>query len=122
MLKRRFFCLLWVGFAGLLLLAMGPHAWAQNATISGIVTDSSGAVLPNAQEVLLNRATQEKLDTVSNREGVYTLAGVTPGTYNLTITANGFKTEQRTGIIVNVGDKISLDVQLSVGAAGEQVR
>lgn len=121
MLKRRFFCLLWVGFAGLLLLATGPHAWAQNATISGIVTDSSGAVLPNAQEVLLNRATQIKLTTVSNSDGVYTLAGVTPGAYDLTITANGFKTEQRTGIIVNVGAKISLDVQLSVGAAGEQV-
>jgi hypothetical protein len=121
MLMRRNLSLRWIGFAAMLLLAAGSRGWCQNASISGIVTDTSGAVVPDAQATLLNKATEAKLATTSNKDGVYTLAGVTPGTWNLTITANGFKTEQRTDIPVNVGSKISLDVELSVGSAGEQV-
>ncbi len=121
MRMRRSLSLLWIGFAALLLLPAGSMAWGQSATISGIVTDASGAVVPNAKAVLVSQSTQEKLVTTSNKVGVYTLAGVAPGTYNLTVSAAGFKTETRTGITVNVGGKLSLDVQLSVGSADQEV-
>jgi hypothetical protein len=120
MLNRKSVSLLWLGLAALL-LAASPAAWAQNATLGGEVTDASGAVVANAQASLTNEATQEKLATASNKSGVYTLADVAPGTYDLTISAPGFKTEERTNIVVDVGAKLSIDVKLSVGAAGEQV-
>ena len=121
MQTSRSISLLWIGCAALLLLAAGVQAWGQNASIGGIVTDTSGAVVPNAQAVLTNRATREKFATVTNKVGLYTLAGVMPGAYDLTVSLSGFKTEQRTGIVVDVGARISLDVQLSVGSPGEQV-
>ncbi len=120
MLNRKLVSLLWCGLAALLLAAC-PAARAQNATVSGEVTDASGAVIANAQASLTNQATLEKLATTTNRDGVYTLSGVAAGRYNLTISAPGFKTEQRTNIAVNVAGRIALDVQLSVGSAGEQV-
>ncbi|MGB6744615.1 MAG: carboxypeptidase-like regulatory domain-containing protein, partial [Terracidiphilus sp.] len=121
MQTSRSISLLWIGCAALLLLAAGGQAWGQNASIGGIVTDTSGAVVPNAQAVLTNRATREKFATVTNKVGLYTLAGVMPGAYDLTVSLSGFKTEQRTGIVVDVGARISLDVQLSVGSPGEEV-
>ena len=121
MLTRRSVSRFLIGCAALMALAAVPHAWAQNATISGVVTDASGAVLPGAQAVLTNTATQERLQTASNKVGVYTLGGVMPATYNLTISAAGFKTERRDGIVVNVGANISLNLQLTVGSTGEQV-
>jgi hypothetical protein len=120
MLNRKSISLVWLGL-GALLLAASSAARAQDATISGEVTDASGAMVANAQASLTNKATQEKLETGSNKAGVYTLAGVTPGTYDLTVSAPGYKTEKRTNIVVDVAAKISLDVKLSVGAAGEQV-
>jgi len=120
MLKPKFFSLRWAGCTALLLLA-AASGWAQDATISGIVTDANGAVLVNAQVTATNKATQEKLVTTSNKDGLYALAGVAPGTYDLTVIAARFKTEQRTGVVVNVGAKISIDVQLNVGSASEQV-
>lgn len=69
-----------IGFV-LFLLLMSSAARAQNATVSGVVSDSSGAVVANAQATLMNVATQAKLVTTSNKDGVYTLAGVGPGTY-----------------------------------------
>ena len=121
MQTKRSFYQLWARLAALLLLAMSSHVWGQSATISGIVTDASGAVVQNANVMLLNHATQEKFATETNKDGLFTLADVAPGTYDLTVNANGFKTEQRTGIAVNVGGKISVDVELSVGSTGEQV-
>jgi len=121
MLKWRSIAHARVGFAALFLLLLSAVGWAQNATIGGIVTDASGAVVPNAQAVLTNKATQVKLATASNREGVYTLAGVTPGSYDLAVTASGFKKDLKTGIVVNVGAKIELNIQLSIGGAAESV-
>ena len=120
MLNRKSVSLLWLGLVALL-GAASPAARAQNATISGEVTDASGAVVANAQSSLTNQATQERLETGSNKAGVYTLAGVAPGTYDLTVSAPGYKTEKRTNIVVEVAANISLDVKMSVGATDEQV-
>lgn len=121
MLNRRSLWLARLGCVAVLLALFGHAAAAQNATVGGTVTDPSGAVVAGAQAALTNKATQVKFAAVSNKEGAYTLAGVAPGAYDLTVTAAGFKTEQRTGIVVNVGARIELDVKLSVGATAESV-
>jgi len=121
MLMRRSLSVAWIAFAALLLLPLGSVAWGQNATIGGIVTDASGAVIANAKTVVTNLSTQEKFATASNKVGVYSLAGVTPGKYNLTVSAAGFQTQQRTAITVNVGAKIEINVQLSVGSTSQEV-
>src|ERR1019366_8122581 len=74
-----FFSLLFVFVAMLLVLA--PAAWSQdNATITGAVTDASGSVVPNAAITLMNPATGQTRDTVSNGVGAYRFANVGVGT------------------------------------------
>ena len=65
-------------------------AWGQNAVVSGRVTDTSGGVIPNATVELINRATQVKLPTVTNGEGVYIFPSVVPGAYELNARMTGF--------------------------------
>lgn len=73
------------------LLAFAPATWAQeNATVNGTVTDSSGAVIPNATVNLTNPATGQTRSVVSNSVGAYRFANVGIGTYTLEVTASGF--------------------------------
>src|SRR3954447_9025215 len=81
-------------------------AWSQSAsgTITGTVTDPTGAVIPNANVVLENVATGMKFTTVSNGTGFFNFAAVAPGTYNLAITASGFSSWTQKGIIEHQGE------------------
>src|SRR6266571_6550844 len=75
-----------------LLLALAPGAFGQdNATITGTVADSSGAVIPNAAITLTNPATGQTRETVSNSTGNYRFANVGVGTYSLTVVASSFQ-------------------------------
>jgi hypothetical protein len=96
-------------------------ASAQTAAFSGIVTDASGAVVPDAGIQLVEHATRLALSASSNRSGFYSIPDVPPGQYDLTVTAKGFATEVRKDITVNVGAKISLDFALRIGSQSEQV-
>ena len=107
-------------FAGLFLAA--PAARAQdNATITGTVTDASGALVPNAAITLTNPSTGTKRETVSNSAGAYRFANVGIGTYTLDVTAQGFQKYTRTGIVVNVAQTVEADAQLKVGSAEQSV-
>jgi len=66
------------------------HAQSASGTISGTVTDASGAVIPNASVVLQNAASGSKYNSASNGSGFFNFAAVPPGTYTLTIQAAGF--------------------------------
>lgn len=96
-------------------------AHAQSASITGIVSDKSGAVVANAAIDLVNVATQGASKTASNSSGVYSLAGISPGTYRITVSAPGFQTEQRTDISVAIGANIALNFTLPVGSRNERV-
>ena len=75
-----------------LALFLAPLAWAQeNATITGIVTDSTGAVVPNVQVTLTNQATSQVRTSVSNGSGIYDFPNVGVGNYTLAATAPGFR-------------------------------
>ncbi len=121
MLRRGCSSPLWMGLLAALWLAAGARVWAQSASIGGIVTDASGAVVANAQVELVNVSTAVKFTAMSNGVGLYTLATVPPGNYQLTVAASGFETERRTNILVEVGAKLTLDAHMKIGAASDQV-
>ena len=104
------------------LVAFTPAVSAQeNATVTGTVTDSSGAVIPNAKVELTNTATGVKRDVTSNSVGAYRFPNVGIGTYNLVVTASGFSKFTKTGIVVNVASTLDEDAKLNVGSQAQTV-
>jgi hypothetical protein len=109
-----------------LLLLIGvflvPLAKAQdNATITGTVTDASGAVVPDAAIALTNPATSQTRQSVSNTAGIYRFVNVGVGNYTITATAAGFQKFVKTNIVVNVAQTLSADVTLTVGSQAQTV-
>ena len=99
-----------------------PFARAQNeAALSGTVTDTTGAVVPNAT-VKLTSHEQGTVRTVqTNQAGVYQFSFLPPGTYDLDVSANGFKTVNRTNETLAVAQNARLDFSLEVGNVSENV-
>ncbi|MGH9631031.1 MAG: carboxypeptidase-like regulatory domain-containing protein, partial [Bryobacteraceae bacterium] len=113
MFRRVLFPALW--------LALRLTAQTETATLSGIVTDPAGAVIPAAVTQAMHEATGITAQTVSNADGYYMLSGLRPGTYTLTVSAPAFKTLAQTGIVLQVNQAARLDVTLPLGATTEQI-
>ncbi len=98
-------------------------AFAQEfrGSITGRVTDNSGAAVANASVTVTNAATNTSTATTTNEDGVYTALYLTPGAYHVMVEAKGFKKTTRQNIEVRVGDKLAFDVQLQVGEVTETV-
>jgi len=91
-------------------------------TISGTVADSSGAVIPKATVVLTDEATKGKRDSVSNNSGIFNFPSVYPGTYTLTISADGFRTWEEREIVLTQGGNLSIpNIALQVGTAKQEI-
>src|SRR3981081_523902 len=90
-----------IGFA-----ALNISAWGQspNATINGIVRDSSGAVVPGADVQLINEGTSVKYPAKTNGEGIYAVPNLLPGSYRIQVSKDGFKTIVKPDIVLNVLD------------------
>jgi hypothetical protein len=105
-----------------LLFAAGATAQiAGTANIQGTVTDSTGAVVPNANVTLTNVSTQVRRTSKTNSAGTYLFPGIPIGGYNLEVTAPGFKSYTQSGIVLEVGSNISVDPTLTVGATDEKI-
>jgi hypothetical protein len=105
-----------------ILFLLAPRAGAQdNATINGTVTDSSGALVPNAKISLKNQATNQIREVVSNSAGAYRFANVGVGNYTLEITAQGFQSYSMTNIVVNVAQTLEENISLAVGSQAQTV-
>ncbi len=104
-------------------LALCNLAWAQmgDATINGQVRDPSGAVVPGVEIQETNVNTNVIHRTVSNSEGIYSIRGLAPGAYRLTAKLKGFKTFEQDGIVLRVGDRVSIDPKMEVGAQADTV-
>lgn len=107
--------------AMLLFTATGKAQIAGTASIQGTVTDPSGAVIPNAPVTVVDAATQVKHTTLSGQNGLYSFPNINIGTYNLTVTAPGFKTYSQHNIVLEVGSSIGINVTMPVGEASQQV-
>ena len=97
------------------------NAQVSTATISGVVRDPSGAVVPNATITLQNVDTSSENTTVTNKAGVYSIVSVQPGRYVLKATATGFSSKQIEAITVTVGQIVSMDFSLAVGSESSVV-
>jgi hypothetical protein len=97
------------------------HAQVAGGTILGTVKDPSGRVIADVHIVMENVATGVSRDVVTNEEGFYSAPNLLPGTYELTFSAKGFKTEVHRGIILTVGASVSMDQVLRVGSVTEKV-
>ena len=91
-------------------------------SISGLVQDPTGAVVPNAQVTLLNTDQGITLTTTTNGGGEYTFSPVRIGHYSITVTAPGFSTTTQQNLQVTVGLALQVNVQLKTGAASETVQ
>src|SRR6185295_5168418 len=89
--------------------------------LRGAARDSSGGVLPGVSFTLTNEATGVSRNTVTNDVGEYAFAAVTPGSYTLTGTLQGFKTIERRSIVVGTQQFITLDFVMETGALAEEL-
>jgi hypothetical protein len=97
-------------------------AQVAGASLSGTVTDPSGATISGAQILVKNLATGVTRDLQSGVAGFYAVPNLLPGTYEVTVSAPGFATAVRTGITLTVGAQQVLNLALSVGAKQEIIR
>lgn len=119
-MKRGTGTLVFVALAILLCIATAS-AQSDRGTISGVVLDSSGAAVPNADVVLTNEETRVVTRAMANELGMYTLANVPLGKYALKVSATGFKAYQGSGLAVAVGQTVRFDVTLSPGQVQESI-
>src|SRR5690242_16088017 len=97
-------------------------AQVTNATLTGTVFDSSGAVVADATVTLKNEASGDVHDTVSNGDGFFTFAAVPPATYTISVEKAGFRTWQAKSIMLNSADRRNISgIKLAPGATTETV-
>jgi hypothetical protein len=108
--------------AALTLLA-GNTAWGQanRAEITGIVTDSTGAVVAGTEVTVTNTDTNVPTKSVSNSDGIYVISNLFPGHYSIEFAKSGFESYVRSGMTLNSTEVARIDAALKVGAANESV-
>ena len=108
-----------VFFAGALSLA---NAQVSTGTITGTVTDSSGAAIPNVKVTVIQTDTNFQSNALTNSEGFYRVPSLQPGTYRITFEAAGFKRFLQVGVDLNVGSVLPVNAKLEVGQLTESVQ
>ena len=108
----------------LLLAAAGTPAFAQfeTASVLGTVRDTTNAVVPDATVTLTNAATGVSVTRTTNAEGNFEFVTVSAGTYLLTVEKSGFAMALIENVIVQVGSRLRVDAQMSVGQVSERVQ
>ncbi|HKE26636.1 MAG TPA: carboxypeptidase-like regulatory domain-containing protein [Bryobacteraceae bacterium] len=91
------------------------------STLTGRVTDPSGAVVAGARVAAIEQATNTRYDTVSNSDGFYTFPLLLQGTYRLTAEVKGFKKYLQTGIVIGTDVRVAQNIVLSVGDTSDSV-
>ncbi len=89
--------------------------------ISGTVTDKSGAAVAGADVVISSTNGSATHATTTNGDGAYVVAGLPGGAYNVVVTAKGFQKYSAKDVVLDVAQKIRVDIQLTVGAVTEEV-
>ena len=118
------------GFAAMFLLIVlfgsvvfnaNAHAQTSYGSVVGTVTDPSGAIIPGTAVVLKNTVTNTSETVVTGAAGNFTFANLNPSNYDLTATKQGFESLTQSGINVQVGAVVRVDVALKLGTQTETV-
>jgi len=110
--------LLWIAA---LILSQGAWAQTSNGSLTGIVHDATGAVIPRVKLTLTGVENNTVYSTASDMQGLYTFPQVQVGTYRLTATTTGFKEFVQDGITITVDTRPTIDITLPVGQASERI-
>jgi outer membrane receptor protein involved in Fe transport len=104
-----------------LLAVYSTPAQAQTASVTGRITDGSGAVIPGATVTIRNVATALERTTSTNDAGYYTFSLLPPGGYQMRVESQGFKVSTRSGLIFEVDQRAELNFALEIGQLTEQI-
>ena len=109
--------------AGLIVLLLAPPALAQGgrSEINGTIVDAEKALLPGVTVTAINQDTGLERVTVTGSEGKFTLPTLVPGTYTIKAELQGFQVTNLTGIVVNVGQELTVNLTLQVAGVAETV-
>ena len=102
------------------MLALPALTFAQEATLTGTITDSTGGVLPGVTVQAVNEATGNTFESVTDASGVYRIPARV-GTYRVTATLTGFSTINRQGISLLVGQTATINLQMAPSTLQETV-
>src|SRR5258708_2704294 len=105
----------------LTLSTLRARAQVSGATLSGSVTDASGAVIPNVQVSIKNEGTGEARAVTVDSAGYYSAPNLLPGKYDVSASAPGFATTLQTGVELTVGGQQLLNIKLRVGQVTETI-
>jgi hypothetical protein len=108
-------------FVAALLGCAGLYAQTGQGILTGLVSDPAGALVPGVSVRIVNSATGFVYTAVTNSEGLYRVPYITPGTYEVSFEATGFKRAVRSNIPVRSTETVRLDVTMELGSVVEQV-
>ncbi len=97
------------------------HSQSPTATVNGQVRDTSGAVVQGADVQLINDTTNVRYPAKTNKDGIYSVTDLPPGTYHIQVSKAGFKTIVKPNILLNVLDARAINFDLPVGAVSQTV-
>ena len=125
--RRQGFLLYWGGIATLFAILVGSTPWINaqiattTATLSGVVTDSTGALVPKATVTLTSQEKGVTRTFTTDDGGRYSFNQLPPAGYSLAIKAKGFKTYQQNGIVLNAAETATQNVTLTVGSESTSI-
>ena len=97
------------------------HAQTTTATVTGVVTDSTGAVMAGTTVAITSVSTGIVSKVETNSQGMYRISGLIPGVYRENISKQGFKSEVKDGIELHAEDEVALNFALEIGSVSESV-
>jgi hypothetical protein len=109
-------------FVVLLLVSVSACFAQSTATLSGVITDPSGAVVPGAQVIVHSLATGLDRELVTDSAGIYVAPSLEPGDYRVQAKASGFSLYTVTKVTLDVDQRVTVNMALAPSAAGETVQ
>jgi hypothetical protein len=108
--------------SALLAALFSISAWSQTqlASVSGIITDPSGAVMPGVSVTVVSQGTGLKRSAVTDTAGEYRFAGLPTGNYSLRMEKTGFQSQVREGVQLNSALEVTINSQLALGDLAQQ--
>src|SRR5438067_7041836 len=105
----------------ILVLSVSPALAQTDGSISGVIRDASGAVIPGAMVTVTNPATNFVRAAISNEAGVYNFPVLQPGVYNIKVELPGFRTITQNDVELQIQQSARLDFTLQVGEVSQTV-